>query len=89
MNFCIFVIKHKYDSFPSPRVSPNVVALATWLRESSSASQYDGPVDVDVVSPKLNPFAIYTTLVNPVSVLYFRLVLCSSGGGAVDEHAWL
>ena len=89
MDSCIVVIKDTYDSLPSPRVSPNVVALAAWLRESSSASLYDGPVDVDVVSLKLNPFAISTTLVNPVSVVYFYLVWRSSGGGAVDEQAWL
>ena len=84
---CIVVINDTYDSLPSPKVSPIVVALAAWLRESSSASLYDGPVYVDVVSPKLTPRAISTTVVNPASLLNFRLVLRSSDTCVVDEHA--
>ena len=87
MDSCIVVIKDTYDSLPSPKVSPIVVALAAWLRESSSASLYDGPVDVDVVSPKLTPRVISTTLVNPVSLVNFRLVLRSSGNFVADELA--
>ena len=69
-----------------------VLAIVLWLRESSSASLYDGAVNVDVVSPKLTPCANSTwTFVNPASdvVLYLRLVLRSSVGGIVAEHALL